>query len=136
VRYLDANIFIRGLTQDEPGMSRAALELFQRIEDGHEDVAVLDATVAEVVYVLGSTSLYNQSRVTIRDALTQLLVYRNVRMDNKPRCLRALDTYAAISSAKFADALVASAAIEEPEHQVYSFDRGFDWIAGITRVEP
>lgn len=134
MRYLDANFFVRGLTQDEPGMSRAALELFRRIEQGREDVRVLEASVAEVVYVLASRALYALPRSSIREHLGYLLSYRSVHMDSKARCLRALDLYASISSINFADALVAAAALEEAQPEVYSFDAGLDRVPGVRRV--
>jgi uncharacterized protein len=135
MRYIDANIFVRYITQDEPRMARAAMRLFEKVNAG-EEVAVLESTIAEVVYVLASPRIYALSSDEIRDRLQPLLLFDALRMGNKARCLRALDINAAESAIGFADALVSSAALDEPGAEVYSFDRDFDRIAGITRIEP
>lgn len=136
MRYVDANVFIRLITRDEPAMTRSAATLFRRIELGEEEVAALEATVAEVCYVLGSRALYGLPPGEIRDRLHFLLSYRGVQMEDKARCLRALDLYATYSRLSFADALIAAAVEETPEREIYSYDRGFDGVAGVVRVEP
>ena len=135
MRWLDANLFVRVLTQDNPDMLRRALDLFERISAGQEEVYVLEATVAEVVYVLSSRSLYSLPRDVIRDSLTPLLVLRSLRVEHKERCLRALDIFVENRSLGFGDSLLAAAALDD-DGRVYSFDRGFDRLAGISRLEP
>jgi predicted nucleic acid-binding protein len=117
-------------------MSPAGLRLFQRIANGSEQAAVLDATIAEVVYVLSSRSLYGLPREDIRDRLQSLLAYRALRVEHKTRCLAALDLYVRYPALSFGDALIAAAALDEPPYELYSYDRGFDRVAGVVRVEP
>jgi predicted nucleic acid-binding protein len=136
LRYLDANVFVRYLTQDEPTMAEAALRLLQRIRDGQEEARVLEATVAEVVYVLSSPAIFNLDRGEIRARLQPVLSIRALFLEHRSRCLKALDMYAVNRSVNFADALVAAAAMEESPAEVYSFDRGFDRVEGVVRVEP
>ncbi|MPZ48264.1 MAG: PIN domain-containing protein [Dehalococcoidia bacterium] len=136
MRYLDTNVFVRHLTADDARMSPAARELFRKVERGEEDVAVLEATIAEVVYVLSSRTLYALTRANIRERVRALLVQRGLHMEDKSRCLRALDVYATYRGLNFGDALIVAAALAESPHEVYSFDRGFDAVAGVGRVEP
>jgi predicted nucleic acid-binding protein len=136
MRYIDASIFVRYITQDEPRMARSAMRLFEKVDNGEDEVAVLESTIAEVVYVLASARTYALSAEEIRDRLQPLLLFEGLRMDNKSRCLRALEINAAERAISFADALVSSAALDESGAEVYSFDRDFDRIAGITRIEP
>jgi predicted nucleic acid-binding protein len=136
MRYLDTNIFIRYLTNDHPIMSPAAAALFASIADEKEGVIVLESTVAEVVYVLSSPRFYDISILELRDRLTVLLSTRGIVMEHKARCLRALDLCATYPVLNFGDAIVAAAAEEQPERGVYSYDRGFDRVEGVRRVEP
>jgi predicted nucleic acid-binding protein len=136
VRLLDANVIVRVLTNDVPAMADAARILFDRIEAGEEEVKLLEATVAEVVYVLGSRANYNRSREWITDRLISLLAITGFRMEHKSRCVHALELFAATRAISFADALVAAAALEQSPSEVYSFDQGFDRVEGITRLEP
>jgi predicted nucleic acid-binding protein len=57
-------------------------------------------------------------------------------MENRARCLGALDLYVQERRLSFVDALVAVAAMAQTPSEVYSFDQGFDQIDGVTRVEP
>jgi predicted nucleic acid-binding protein len=117
-------------------MSPAALGLFQRIGSGTEQVAVLDATIAEVVYVLSSRSLYGLPRADIRDRLQSLLAYRDLQVENRMRCLAALDLYVRHPALSFGDALIAAAVQDEDPYELYSYDRDFDRVEGVVRVEP
>jgi predicted nucleic acid-binding protein len=136
MRYLDANVFVRMLTQDEPAMTDSALRLFQRIRDGGVQARVLDATIAEVVYVLSSPNIYNLPRDEVRHHLQPLLSLSGLVLQNRARLLMALNLYTSNRSLNFADALVAAAALEESPAEMYSFDRGFDRVEGVVRVEP
>src|SRR5262245_45183198 len=136
MRYLDANVFVRYITRDEPEMSVATAQFFKSVAGGDEEVLLLEATVAEIVYVLRSQRLYNLPNVEVRDRLSALVSERGILMEHKDRCLRALDLYASHPDLKFGDALLAAAVEEQPDHEVYSYDRGFDRIEGIRRVEP
>ncbi len=117
-------------------MAAAAGALFQRIEAGEEEVELLEATVAEVVYVLGSRANYNLPREWIAERLRSLLAISGFRMDHKARCAHALELFASIGAISFADALLAATALDQTPPEVYSFDRGLDRVAGLTRIEP
>lgn len=136
MRLLDANLIVRALTNDVPDMADAALALLQRIEAGEEGVEILEATVAEVVYVLGSRLNYARSRDWIVDRLVPVLSMPELRMEHKGRCTRALQLFVALPGISFADALIAAATLEQEPHEVYSFDRGLDRVPGLTRIEP
>jgi predicted nucleic acid-binding protein len=117
-------------------MATACHALFRRIDEGFEEVTVLDSTVAEVVYVLSSRALYGQPRDAIRNRLSVLLSIRGVRVENRARCLRALDIWVGNRLLNFGDTLLAAAAQEANEAEIYSYDRGFDRVEGVRRVEP
>lgn len=136
MRYLDANVFIRYATEDDIEKALAAQQLFNRVARGEERVALLEVTVAEVVFVLGSKALYAMSHQDIADRLRALLTHRNVQMSHKGRCLHALDLFAEHQSLSFGDAMICAAALDEDEAEVYSYDRGFDRVPGVTRLEP
>jgi predicted nucleic acid-binding protein len=136
VRLLDTNVFIRAITNDDPRASVLAQALFGRLENGPEDALVTEAVVAEVVYVLSSTALYGFSRQEVHTRLGHLLSLSGIVVENRSRCLRALDLFVERRQLSFVDALVAATAFEQSPSEVYSFDRGFDRIGGLTRIAP
>ena len=72
-RFIDANIFIRHITNDNAIQSPASRELFRAIEAGQQAAWTSDLVVAEVVFVLSGKDGYNLGRAGIRDALLPLL---------------------------------------------------------------
>jgi len=136
MRYLDANVIIRYIVKDNAAMFAASEVLFERLEAGEERVALLDVTVAEVVHVLTSRILYDMNSRDVADRLHTILGARGIQMSNKARCMNALEIFATYSFLNFGDSFVAAAAFEETTPEVCSFDRGFDRVPGITRLEP
>src|SRR5262245_47968001 len=136
MRYLDANVIIRYIVNDNQEMFAASEALFERLDSGAERVAVLDVTVAEVVFVLTSRRLYNITPPEVVERLQTILRARGIQMSNKARCMTALDIFASVGRLNFGDAAVAAAALDEARAEIYSFDRGIDRVPGITRLEP
>lgn len=126
---LDTNVFLRHLLQDHPEQSPASTALLERIESGVLAGWVTPMAVAEMVWVL-SGSTYGLTRDDIRDGLSALLELPGLRVvDN-----RALELYASLSI-DFIDAYHGALA-EAAGGVVYSFDRDFDRIPGVTRLTP
>lgn len=131
--HVDANVVLRYLVGNPPDMAARAAALFGRAEQG-EFVLVLEAvTIAEVVWTL--RSFYKKRPDEIAPVLRQLLTLPGVEVPERPCLLEALITYGD-GHVDFADALIAARAEEAGSRQVYSFDRHFDRLPGITRLEP
>jgi predicted nucleic acid-binding protein len=136
MRYLDTNVFVRILARGNPDMTARVESLFDRIESGEETVVVLDAIVAETIFVLTSPDLYQQARSQVVAGLKALLSLESVRMEDKRRCLLALELYEARRGLSFVDSLLAASALGDESGQVLSFDRGIGRVPGVTLVEP
>src|SRR4051812_17528182 len=102
--FLDTNIFIRYLTQDDPEKMRACLALLQRIQAGAE-ATTSEVVIAEVAYVLSSPRLYKLSHADVSARLRPILLLRALKLSNKRRLLRALDLYSTYSHLDFEDCL-------------------------------
>ena len=94
-----------------------------------------EAIIAEVVYVLSSKQLYSLPRTEIRDLLYPLLLLPGLKLPYRKSYLRALDLYAD-QAIDFEDALAVAHMERLKIAEVLSYDRGFDRLAGIRRVEP
>lgn len=137
MRFLDANIIVRYLTRDDEAKAQACYRLLQRVESGEEELFTSEAIVSEVVYVLSSQRVgYGLSHEDIRARLLPILALRGLRLPQKRVYVRALDLYAWSPFLDFEDAL----AVAHMEHQgiteIVSYDRDFDRIASLERVEP
>jgi predicted nucleic acid-binding protein len=135
--FVDTNIFIRYLTQDDPIKAAACLALFQRVQQGQEEVATSETVIAEIMYVLRSPRIgYRLQAAAIRARLRPVLALPGVRFAQKRACLRALDLAVDYPQLDFEDVL----AVAHMEHaklsELLSYVTGFDRVASITRHEP
>lgn len=133
--FIDANVFIRYLTRDDPKKADACFALFQQAKRDEIALVTTEAVVAEVVYVLSSKQLYALSRREIRALLYPLLSLPGLKLAGRKAYLRALDLYA-IYKIDFEDALIVAQMERQGETELYSYDRHFDQVPGITRLEP
>lgn len=135
MRFIDSNIFIRYLTSDDPRASALAAAIIKRLSEGKEVAFTTDVHIHETAYVLASKSLYGLSHAVIAGAIQQILLIKNLKMTNKQTCLEALEIFAVYPQLDFADALAIASMRRRGMTEVYSFDRDFDRIQGVNRLE-
>lgn len=133
--FLDTDVIVRLLAADDPRKQAAAQVLFERIEQGSLTVAAPDTVIADAVYVLTSPRLYHQPRKLVAAALIRLVRLPHFRVKNRRAVLRALELYAS-TNLDFGDVLIVSSMEQAGSTMLYSYDKGFDRIMGVTRHEP
>lgn len=131
--FLDTNIFLRHLRADHHVQSPRARAYFEKIERGEVQVRTSEIVVFETVYTLQSH--YRVSRADIRSALLPLLELPGIVLSGKRRLRKVFDLYVDLNIS-FADAYHAVMVNSLGLDGILSFDRGFDRIAGLRRVEP
>jgi predicted nucleic acid-binding protein len=136
MRYVDTNIFIRYLTQDDPNKSAACLAFFNDVRDEKVEATTCEAVISEVVFVLASRVSYQLPRPDIRARLTPVLSLRGLKLSHRSVYLRALDLYATHSTLDFEDALCVAHMERSGNGDIESYDRDFDRVPGVTRHEP
>jgi uncharacterized protein len=134
--FVDANIFVRLLTNDDPDKARRCFELIQRANRGEIELVTSEAVVAEVVYVMSSPRLYGTSRIEIASRLGAVIVASGLRLEHKSTILDALERFGN-TNLHFVDCLCVEHArrLGIPA-AVYSYDRGLDRVPGVRRLEP
>ena len=131
--FIDTNVFIRHLTQDHPVHSPQATAFFARIERGELRARIADTVVFETVFTLQKH--YGATRTELRDALLPLLELSGIVLPGKQRLRRAFDLYVE-HNLSFGDAFHAALVEQLKLKEIVSFDRGFDRVPGLRRVEP
>jgi len=135
MQFIDANVFIRHLTRDDPEKAQACFDLLQRAERREITLTTSESVITEVVYVLSSKQIYNLPREQIRALLYPLLSLPGLNLPHRGMYLRALDLYATYRI-DFEDAIIVAQMERQKITELYSYDRDFDDVAGITRLEP
>ena len=137
MRFLDTNVILRYLTRDDERKAEACHRLFQRLSRGEEEIFTCEAIVTEVVYVLSSRRApYRLGHEEIRARLVPILTLRGLRLPQKRVYIRALDIYASMPFLDFEDALAAAHMERQGVTEIVSYDKDFDMVAGLQRVEP
>ena len=133
MRFIDTNIFIRFLTDDISEKADACEELFKKAIEKHESLFTTDLVVAEIVWVL--ESYYELPKEEIQDKLEKILNTPNLICPRKELILNALTMYSK-KNIDYIDAVNALILKERGIEELYSYDKHFDRIEGLTRLEP
>jgi predicted nucleic-acid-binding protein len=81
--FLDTNILLRHLLQDDPEQSPKASAFLKRIEEGEAKVRTSDTVIFETVFTLQRS--YSKEKAAIRDAFLPLLELPGIVIPNKRR---------------------------------------------------
>jgi predicted nucleic acid-binding protein len=103
------------------------------VEAGKQAVRATDVVVFETVYTLERH--YGQMKAKIRDNLLPLLELPGILLPGKRRLRRTFELYVDLN-VPFADAYHAALLARSDAAEVVSFDRHFDRIAGLRRIQP
>ena len=131
--FLDTNILLRHFLQDVPDQSRRASAYIGRIEAGERQVRVSDLVIFEIVYTLQRQ--YRQPKDKIRDGVLAILDLPGIILTGKRRYRRIFDLYVNLNIS-FADSYHVVLMQQRSISDIVSFDREFDRVPGIRRVEP
>jgi uncharacterized protein len=131
--FLDTNIFLRHLRGDHADFSPRATALLRRIEQGTLKVRTSDTIVFETVFTL--ERFYKQSKEAIRGAFLPLIELPGIVLPGKRR-FRRVFSYYIDKNIPFADAYHAVLMESLRLTRIVSFDRDFDRIPTVARVEP
>jgi predicted nucleic-acid-binding protein len=96
-------------------------------------VQTLDTVIFETVYTL--QSFYRETRIAIREALLPLINLTGIVLPGKQRYARAFEVYVT-SARSFADSFHIAHAEQAGIREFISFDRDFDGLPNIRRIEP
>lgn len=132
--FVDTNVLLRLLLDDEQSQSAAARELFSAVERGEITVWTSDVAIAELVWVLTGPIMRRERQAVARE-LALLMELPGLRLENKPTMRRALDLFTK-QPIDWVDAYHAALLLEQDSPELYSFDRDFDRIPGLRRLEP
>ena len=137
MQFVDTNVFIRFLTGDDPVKAQRCKELLERANRGEVALITSESVIAEIVFILSSKRLYNQSRSDIRARLYPIISIQGLKLAHRRMYLRALDIYEQ-NNLDFEDALTVAQMERQGLSQLYSYDEEFDKVEGgdITRLEP
>ncbi|MBI4758360.1 MAG: PIN domain-containing protein [Chloroflexi bacterium] len=132
-QFLDSNIILRHLLGDHPEQSPRCTAYLERVERGEIQLRTADTVIFEVVFTLQRQ--YHQPKARIREAILPLIELPGIILPGKRRLRKAFDLYVDLNLS-FADAYHAVLMEQLKLDEIVTFDRGFDRVPGIKRLEP
>ena len=131
--FLDTNIFLRHLLGDEPVQSPRATAYFRALQEGRRRARISDIVIFAVVFTLERG--YRRSKTEIQAAVLPLLELPGVVLSGKRKFREIFRLYVE-HNISFADAYHVVMMRKLNLSEIVSFDRDFDRIPTVTRVEP
>ena len=131
MNFLDTNIILRFVLQDHPIYSPKANFILDKINQG-EDVYTSWLVIFETIFVLLHTHKLNKAEIT--EKLLPLLCFETLHIENKSLVKKTFG-YFVQKNVSFADAYSVALMEKKKLKKIYSFDRDFDKIPQIKRLE-
>ncbi len=118
VLLIDTNIIIRYLAGDHAGFLAKATELFERVEQGEQEIIIIDSVVMEAFFVLNK--FYQLPKEEVIDDLKTILAFAGVINDDKFQIIETLNLVL-YKNIDFVDALLCVKS-KLYELELFSFD--------------
>jgi predicted nucleic-acid-binding protein len=132
-RAIDADVILRFLLGDSPEQSANCRDLFARLQAGEQEVYLPEVALSDVVWTL--QSFYRWPPERIAQFAQDLISLRGILMARKAIMRNALHLYVEYRI-DFSDALIAAELTHGQYAELYSYDRDFDRVTDIKRIEP
>ena len=132
--FVDTNLFIRYLTNDDPAKAGRVESLLKDAAAGKVRLVTAEMVIAEVVWVLESS--YGLKSSDVAPLVRGILATSGLDVLNAPLVARALEHYES-RNIDFIDGYIAAVMEKQGITELYSFDRKHvSRIQSITRKEP
>ena len=133
MRFVDTNVFLRFLVNDNPATADAGEALFRKAIAGEEELLTSEMVIAEIIWVL--ESYYELNRSDIRESVEKILNTKNLNCPNAEIIISALSFYVE-KDIDYIDAYNVFAMKRDKINEIYSYDKHFDRVSWIKRIEP
>ena len=128
--FVDTNVFLRFLTNDDPAKARRAERLFKKAIAGDVSLETSLLVIAEIVWTL--ESFYKLAKPDIADKIEKILNTKNLKVQAADTVLQALDLYAT-QNVDFIDAYHGIMLRETGVKRVLTYDKKhfgrMDWLS-------
>lgn len=132
--FIDTNLFIRYLTNDDPQKADRVEKLLRQAGSGEIKLITVEIILAEIVWVL--ESYYNLEKASIAEMLKAILATPGLEVLNGKIVANALPYYEN-QNIDFVDAYAVALMGKLANTGIYSFDKKhLDRIASVKRMEP
>jgi predicted nucleic acid-binding protein len=131
--FIDTNILLRYLTADDPEKFERCKELFKQALEKKIILLTSDMVIAELIWTLNS--FYKVPKDEIIEKVTIIINTPNLKVPNKKLLSEVLVLFSQ-ENIDYIDAYNAVFMKKNGCAQIFSYDKDFDRIENIKRIEP
>jgi len=131
--FIDTNIFLRYFEREDELAYKKTERLFTEIVNGNIVGVSTSLVIAEVIWVL--VKFYGWDKEEICNNIEFILITPNIRFKDKAILVNAVNVYRE-KNISFIDAYNYSFMRANGINEVFSFDRDYDKLPDINRLEP
>lgn len=132
--FVDTNLFIRYLTNDDPAKADRVEKLLDQAAGGSVKLVTTELVIAEIVWVL--ESYYEMTNAAIAPLVRGILATPGLEVLNGALVGRAVELYEG-QGIDFIDGYIAAVMEKNGIDELYSFDRKhISRLRNVTRKEP
>ncbi|MBN2244661.1 MAG: PIN domain-containing protein [Candidatus Aminicenantes bacterium] len=132
-KFVDTNIFLRYLTQDDLSKYERCRTMFKKALGGEIALSTSSMVIAELIWTL--LSYYKVSKADVIEKVSVILGTENLFIPDKDVLADALVLYAR-KNVDFIDAYNAVFMKNHGLREIYSYDEDFEMIEDVERKEP
>ena len=132
-RFVDTNVFLRLLTEDDPAKAARCRKLFEQAVAGAVSLETSDLVIAEIVWTL--LSYYEIPKRSVIEKVGQILNTPNLVITNHEVLAEALALWGR-HGCDFIDAYNAALMRRDGLTELVSYDSDFDSLQFLRRQEP
>lgn len=133
MRFVDTNVFLRLLVNDDSEKADACEMLFKQAIQGEGALFTTDMVIAEIIWVL--QSYYRLSMKEVREKVEKILNTKNLECPNREIIIHAL-AVSEETNIDYIDAYNAFVLKLNGITELYSYDTHFDRLSWLKRIEP
>jgi predicted nucleic-acid-binding protein len=133
MKFIDTNIFIRFLVNDIPQKADACEKIFKNAVAKKETLFITEMVIAEIIWVL--ESYYELPQPEVQEKVEKIINTPNLICPHKDLILNALTIYGE-NNIDYIDAYNALILKDKGIKEVYSYDKHYDRMDWLTRLEP
>lgn len=131
--FIDTNIFLRYLTNDDPAMANKIERIFQQALNGKTALVTNAFVIAEIIWVL--ESFYKRSKEDIENMVSKIMNTKGLEVKDSRLLFKALDLYVS-ENIDFTDAYIAIYMKQNGWNRILTFDKKhFSRIEGLSVVK-
>jgi predicted nucleic acid-binding protein len=132
--FLDINVLLRHVLNDDPVQSPRATALLLAIQRGERSAQLSEPAIFETVFSLQRKEGFDRRGISRR--VLALMLLPGIGFSDKGLYWRVFDLYRTRPGLSFPDCYHVALMERQGGSAIFSFDRGFDRVPGVHRIEP